>query len=70
MLGSICNGVCADLVCMRLVMTGTEALSWCLQMVELASDKFVCIVDDTKLVEGIGGSKGGPSPNCIALPEC
>lgn len=35
-----------------------------LQMVELASEKFVCIVDDTKLVEGIGGSKGGvlPSP--------
>lgn len=27
------------------------------KMVELASDKFVCIVDDTKLVKGLGGSK-------------
>lgn len=27
------------------------------KMVELASDKFVCIVDDTKLVSGLGGSK-------------
>jgi hypothetical protein len=27
------------------------------QMVEMASDKFVCIVDDSKLVEGLGGSK-------------
>jgi len=26
-------------------------------MVELASKKFVCIVDDTKLVSGLGGSK-------------
>ena len=29
-----------------------------LQMVEMASKKFVCIVDDTKLVEGLGGSGG------------
>ena len=29
-----------------------------LQMVELASKKFVCIVDESKLVEGLGGSKG------------
>lgn len=29
-----------------------------LQMVEQASAKFVCIVDDSKLVEGLGGSKG------------
>ncbi len=27
------------------------------QMVELASKKFVCIVDDTKMVTGLGGSK-------------
>lgn len=27
------------------------------KMVELASDKFVCIVDDSKLVKGLGGSK-------------
>eukprot|EP00892_Ulva_mutabilis_P002950 jgi/Ulvmu1/12656/UM094_0012.1 len=27
------------------------------KMVELASEKFVCIVDETKLVEGLGGSK-------------
>lgn len=27
------------------------------QMVEMASDKFVCIVDDSKLVSGLGGSK-------------
>ena len=26
-------------------------------MVELASKKFVCIVDDSKLVSGLGGSK-------------
>ena len=27
-------------------------------MVELASKKFVCIVDESKLVSGLGGSKG------------
>lgn len=27
------------------------------KMVEMASSKFVCIVDDTKLVDGLGGSK-------------
>lgn len=27
-------------------------------MVELASDTFVCIVDESKLVDGLGGSKG------------
>jgi ribose 5-phosphate isomerase A len=27
------------------------------QIVELASKKFVCIVDDTKMVTGLGGSK-------------
>ncbi|CAG9461217.1 unnamed protein product [Pedinophyceae sp. YPF-701] len=27
------------------------------KMVEMASDKFVCIVDDSKLVSGLGGSK-------------
>lgn len=29
-----------------------------MQMVEMASAKFVCIVDDTKLVKGLGGSGG------------
>lgn len=29
-----------------------------LQMVELASETFVCIVDESKLVDGLGGSKG------------
>ena len=29
-----------------------------LQLVEQASKKFVCIVDESKLVEGLGGSKG------------
>lgn len=28
------------------------------QMVEQAAKKFVCIVDDSKLVSGLGGSKG------------
>ena len=27
-------------------------------MVELASKTFVCIVDESKLVDGLGGSKG------------
>ena len=36
-----------------------ESLSG-LQMVELASKKFVCIVDESKLVDGLGGSKGKP----------
>lgn len=27
------------------------------KMVEMASAKFVCIVDDSKLVKGLGGSK-------------
>mmetsp|Transcript_14212 Transcript_14212/g.35963 ORF Transcript_14212/g.35963 Transcript_14212/m.35963 type:complete len:319 (-) Transcript_14212:773-1729(-) len=27
------------------------------KMVEMASDKFICIVDNTKLVDGLGGSK-------------
>lgn len=27
-------------------------------MVEMSSDKFVCIVDDSKLVDALGGSKG------------
>jgi ribose 5-phosphate isomerase len=30
-------------------------------MVEMAATKFVCIVDDTKLVKGLGGSKRAPS---------
>jgi ribose 5-phosphate isomerase A len=27
------------------------------KMVEMASDKFICIVDESKLVEGLGGSQ-------------
>ena len=38
---------------------GVSHLSGGAQMVELASDKFVCIVDESKLVDGLGGSKGG-----------
>lgn len=30
-------------------------------MVEMSSDKFVCIVDDSKLVDALGGSKGNLS---------
>ena len=37
---------------------GTDACAVAVQMVELASAKFVCIVDESKLVEGLGGSKG------------
>ena len=29
-----------------------------MQLVEQASKKFVCIVDESKLVDGLGGSKG------------
>ena len=36
----------------------TDCLSFVLQLVEQASKKFVCIVDESKLVEGLGGSKG------------
>ena len=37
-------------------------------MVEMASAKFVCIVDDTKLVDGLGGS--GRAPYALsALPS-
>jgi ribose 5-phosphate isomerase len=35
-----------------------HALCAASQMVELASKKFVCIVDESKLVNGLGGSKG------------
>ena len=39
------------------------------QMVEMASKKFVCIVDDTKLVEGLGGSGGDARSSLLcALP--
>lgn len=37
-----------------LTLTGPD-----MQMVEEASAKFVCIVDETKLVAGLGGSRGG-----------
>ena len=41
------------------------SISWLalltLQMVEMAATKFVCIVDDTKLVKGLGGSKRAPA---------
>lgn len=37
-----------------------------MQMVELASKKFVCIVDESKLVQGLGGSKGAKQqPNYL-----
>ena len=43
-----------------------------LQMVELASKKFVCIIDESKLVDGLGGSKGErlacPSASTHPLP--
>ena len=37
-----------------------------MQMVELASDVFVCIVDESKLVDGLGGSKGNPPSAAIS----
>ena len=40
-----------------------------MQMVELASDTFVCIVDESKLVDGLGGSKGA-SWNCLIPSMC
>ena len=40
-----------------------------MQMVELASDTFVCIVDESKLVDGLGGSKGA-SWNCLIPSKC
>jgi len=36
-------------------------------MVELASDTFVCIVDESKLVKGLGGSKGEPDDKCMVI---
>lgn len=41
------------------------------QMVEMASSKFVCIVDDTKLVKGLGGSGGEHRFSCpkLLLPQ-
>ena len=33
------------------------AMHYVQQMVEMASAKFVCIVDDSKMVDGLGGSK-------------
>jgi ribose 5-phosphate isomerase len=40
-------------------------------MVELASKKFVCIVDESKLVNGLGGSKGKQlvSPSLAQSPN-
>lgn len=38
-------------------------------MVELASDVFVCIVDESKLVDGLGGSKGRGF-NHLIISEC
>lgn len=49
------------------VVSGAQTHCWLLlswrtlghaQMVELASKKFICIVDESKLVSGLGGSKG------------
>ena len=41
-------------------------------MVELASKKFVCIVDESKLVDGLGGSKGKSHvhPNAPSVQLC
>ncbi len=42
-----------------------------MQMVELASKKFVCIVDESKLVEGLGGSKGNQQRvTCMGASFC
>ena len=46
-----------------------------LQLVEQSAKQFVCIVDESKLVSGLGGSKGGALPastpkaeiNCWAM---
>jgi hypothetical protein len=46
--------------------SGSEILSW--QMVEMASKKFVCIVDDTKLVDGLGGSGGDAAAASLLQP--
>ena len=42
------------------------------QMVELASKKFVCIVDESKLVDGLGGSKGQSQmhPDVPSMQPC
>ena len=40
-----------------------------MQMVELASKKFVCIIDESKLVDGLGGSKGDTRLQPGALPS-
>ena len=37
------------------------------QMVELASKMFVCIVDESKLVSGLGGSKGAHASSTRVL---
>ena len=41
-------------------------------MVELASKKFVCIVDESKLVDGLGGSKGKSQthPDAPSVQAC
>ena len=41
------------------------------QMVELASKKFICIVDESKLVSGLGGSKGTAAhASCMCCLRC
>jgi hypothetical protein len=40
------------------------------KMVEMASKKFVCIVDETKLVSGLGGSKGEGARVCVWRGIC
>lgn len=39
-------------------------------MVEMACTKFVCIVDDTKLVKGLGGSGGVSSHKVHTCSMC
>jgi Ribose 5-phosphate isomerase A (phosphoriboisomerase A) len=51
------NGRCACLVISCPGAGSQLARAPHLQMVETAATKFVCIVDDTKLVKGLGGSK-------------
>lgn len=40
-----------------------------LQLVEQASKKFICIVDESKLVDGLGGSKGKQTNLCSCQPD-
>ena len=43
---------------------------YCVQLVEQASTQFVCIVDESKLVDGIGGSKGESCNTAVLFASC